>query len=60
MNAEMTCLSLSAILQQKTQMTVQEKVAIDGFIDRKIVGFDDLVRLNANYGVLLDKKYSPL
>ena len=37
----------------------EEKIAIGGFINRKIVGFDDLVRLNAEYGVLLDK-YSRL
>ena len=33
---------------------IQETIAIGGFINRKIVGFDDLVRLNAEYGELLD------
>lgn len=37
----------------------KEKIAIDEFIDRRLHGFNDLIRLNEEYGALLDK-YSRL
>lgn len=37
----------------------KEKIAIDDFVDRKLVGYDDLSWLSADYGVLLNK-YSRL
>lgn len=33
----------------------KEKIAIDEFIDRDLDDFDDLIRLNDEYSVLLDK-----
>lgn len=33
----------------------KEKIAVDNFIDRNLVGFDDLLRLNDEYSLLLDK-----
>ena len=37
----------------------QEKIAIDHFIDRTLVGYDDLIRLHNDYGKLL-KQYTRL
>ena len=44
-----------AAWRYRGESLIKEKIAMDDFIDRKLVEYDDLVRLNNKYGMLLNK-----